>query len=772
MSPAPRQPRKPRSGDRRGRADLAAGAALLAIALVTSLLIAELHERADRHRQAELHTAHVDQVAGEVNKGMELLLDPAEEDDKDPSAVRASLARLMSERDRLMRVEPGSRSQGLDAAVSLYSRRAAGVLRAFESGSVGGAGARAADAEAPFQALRRVARPGIRSYGRSAARALDIAEVGSTVIVALAAMLIALLMRWNGRWRRTAAVAAAEHEAIQDSEARFRALEHNSSDVMTVLQPNLTIRYLSASAQNVLGHDADELTGRSFASLVHPDDLDSALTLCGGEPASAELRLATGAGAWLVCEARSNPRLDDPLIQGVVLNVRDVSERKRLEDDLRHQEFHDPLTGLPNRALFQDRVQAALGGPHPVTVMVVDVDDLKALNDGMTHDAGDRVLSIVATRLRAVTRGRGAVARLGSDEFGVLFLDLDSTHASALAERVLEAVCERCELQGRQIPVSATIGVVSAEPGSIHAEELIRNADIAMDRAKRRAKGTHATFEPGMECEAQRRLELKAELLRALARGEIALHYQPIVDVETLEVVGLEALARWRHPERGLIPPADFIPLAEETGVIVALGAHVLETACRELVQHQAVSPALAGVCISVNVSVRELREPGFVDGVRRVLHITGLDPGRLVLEITESVMMIEREASLQAMRELRALGARVAVDDFGTGYSSLGALHQFPLDIVKVDRVFTSRLGEDGPHGALAQTVMAVGGALGRVTVAEGVESVDQLVELRGLGCELAQGFYFAKPLPIDEVADLIAAGPPWVTAPASLGR
>ena len=417
-----------------------------------------------------------------------------------------------------------------------------------------------------------------------------------------------------------------------------------------------------------------------------------------------------------------------------------------------HQALHDSLTGLPNRALFLDRLTHALrrrGDAGRVGVLFCDLDRFKTVNDSLGHAAGDELLVEVAQRLGGCLRGADTAARLGGDEFAILIEDIrNPREATAVADRVIEALRAPFELHGREVLVTASLGVVC---GSGAGEELLRNADVAMYRAKAAGKGRWALFEPSMRAEVLERIELEADLQKAVERDELEVHYQPLVRLEDGSLEAFEALVRWRHPTRGLVMPLHFIPMAEETGLIVEIGAHVLEVACRQAAEW--------GVSVSVNLSGRQLERPELVDTVAGVLARTGLPAERLWLEITETVLMHDTEATIERLEALRALGLLLAVDDFGTGYSSLRYLRRFPIDLLKMAKPFVDGLASR-EGAALARTIIELGASLGLRTVAEGIEGAPELAQLQRLGCELGQGYLFARPLTSSQATDWLGEG------------
>jgi diguanylate cyclase (GGDEF)-like protein len=441
------------------------------------------------------------------------------------------------------------------------------------------------------------------------------------------------------------------------------------------------------------------------------------------------------------------------VLQGYLL---DITARHEAEEQLRHQAFHDPLTSLANRALFGDRVHHALArGPHgaQAAVLFLDLDDFKAVNDTLGHSAGDSLLQGVAGRLHGALSPRQTVARLGGDEFAILVEDVtDAAAVAGVADRVLAALQASFTIDGHQVFVTASMGIAIGDD----PDELLRSADVAMYRAKATGKAQYAFYAPSMDDALLGRLELIADLRRSRIAEEFVVHYQPTVDLGSGAVVGVEALVRWQHPSRGLLQPDEFIPSAEETGLIVGLGRWVLMEACRTVKQWQRVLPG-EPLTLSVNVSARQLLHHGFVDDVRRALADSGLEPHLLTLEITETVLADAREETVAVLDALRGIGTRVALDDFGTGYSSLSRLQALPVDTLKVDRSFAVGVESGDRRAALTGAIVELGRALGLDVVAEGIETDGQAEAFRRLGCPLAQGFFYAQPLPAQAVEALV---------------
>ncbi|MEU4421306.1 bifunctional diguanylate cyclase/phosphodiesterase [Actinoplanes sp. NPDC024001] len=566
----------------------------------------------------------------------------------------------------------------------------------------------------------------------------------------------------NGLTRTLEARVAERTAELYAREQQFHALVQHSSDVVTVVSPDADVIYQSESVHRVFGYSPRLLTGRRLTQLLDPASghrLAQALRQVAGRPYATtvlELTVRHRDGRDRQAEMTITNLLDDPHVNGLVLNTRDISERMELQEQLVHEAYHDSLTQLANRALFRDRTAAALAGGAPVTVLYLDLDGFKRVNDSLGHLAGDQLLVQVADRITGCVRAGDLVARFGADEFGIL-LDHDP---ETVARRILNDLEAPIVVGDRQIHIRASIGLASADTlDEEDAEQLMRNADLAMHHAKNAGGGVFAGYRTRMRDGLIERLELESDLRAALERGDLRLHYQPTVDLATHEVVGFEALVRWPHPVRGMINPMDFIPLAEATGLIVPLGRWVLHEACRQAV---AWSEAAGGrpLRMSVNVSVRQFDQPDFAETVAAVLADTGMPADRLCLEMTESVLMSDTEANLEQLVRLKALGLTLAIDDFGTGYSSLAYLRRFPVDTLKIDRSFVERLGVLADDTALADTIVRLGKSLGMATVAEGIEEFGQLAALREMGCGYAQGYYFSRPVPAAEAGRLFLEG------------
>jgi diguanylate cyclase (GGDEF)-like protein/PAS domain S-box-containing protein len=561
------------------------------------------------------------------------------------------------------------------------------------------------------------------------------------------------------------------------SEARFSTLVQNSSDLITVLSADHTILYQSPSIERVLGYSAEEVTGSSFERLLHPEEHGRLLRRltdgagAGGRAEVIDCLLAHKDGTLRQFEILHTDLLSDTTVGGIVLNGRDVSERKAFEEQLAHQAFHDPVTHLANRALFNERVRHAVARTlregMGMAVLFVDLDDFKTVNDSLGHAVGDRVLLEVAQRISGSVRAADTAARFGGDEFAILLEDVhDMSTAVETAERILDALSRPLELEENHLVIRASLGISIAEPGNpTDADELIRNADAAMYIAKSDGKGGYRLFEPAMHDRVVARLALRADLQMALEREEFQLHYQPLIRLQDGAVTGVEALVRWRHPTRGLIPPVEFIPFAEETGLIVEIGRWVLQEGCRQAKELRDEIDGEMLPTIGINLSVKQLFHADIVQDVSAALNAAGLEPEALTLEITESVMMTDIALAVTRLNELRAIGVRLAMDDFGTGYSSLSSLSMFPLDILKMDRSLLAA-GAAPVTSGIASAVLSLGETFALEVVAEGIEHPEQSDTLRALGCDTGQGFYFARPMEPGRLLAFLAerSGPPAV--------
>ena len=554
---------------------------------------------------------------------------------------------------------------------------------------------------------------------------------------------------------------------LANSEARFRALVQNSTDVVGVLDGEGTFIYLSPSISSTLGYRPEELVGKNAFDLLEDAETgELAYSELWDTPEftqrRTEVRVPDRYGRLHTLDLTLTDLRTEPAVGGVVLNARDVSDNRELERSLKHQALHDSLTGMPNREAFANAVGEALNrpnaGPENLAVMIVDLDDFKTINDSMGHDIGDQVLVVIAERIRNCLRLSDSAARLGADEFAVMIEPISGEfEAIAIAERLLDSISEPVLLGGRTISISASAGIARRHDGQRTSQILIRNADMAMHTAKLQSKGSHALFREQMHESISERMELSGALSRGVERGEFVLYYQPILDMDGHTLRGAEALIRWRHPERGILAPGAFIPLAEDTGLIVPMGAWVLRESIRQLgvwLERDLVGPNFT---LDVNLSALQLRDSSVIDVVSGALQLAGVPPENLVIEITESLLVEDGSGCKERLEQLRGLGVKLAVDDFGTGYSSLSYIQRFPIDVIKIDRSFVDGLGSVATDPTVVKAIIDISRRIGATTVAEGIETHVELETLRDLGCDLGQGFLFSKPVPPPEFVGLI---------------
>ena len=567
----------------------------------------------------------------------------------------------------------------------------------------------------------------------------------------------------------------AEEVHRRESEERFRALVQNSSDVVAIVGADGVTSYVSPVFERILGYKPEHGIGRHAFQppVMHPDDADrvgevfAGLIGSPGAEATIDFRLRHADGRWVQVEATSKNLLYDPNIGGIVVNYRDITERKTFEERLKHQAFHDTLTELPNRALFMNRLEHALirteRREKAAAVLFLDLDNFKLVNDSLGHEMGDRLLVSVAQRLLGCLRAEDTAARFGGDEFTILLEDVsDARDAVRVAEQIMRALSAPFIVETHEVFVTTSIGIALGTSSQERPTDMLRNADVALYRAKFSGRAAYEVFDPFMNIAALSRLDLEADLRRAVERGEFAVHYQPQLELSSGRIAGWEALVRWMHPERGLMSPAAFLPAAEEIGLIVQIGSLVLEEACLQVTEWQEQHPTETPLKMSVNISARQLQRPDeLVEEVIRIFEQTELAPGSLVLEITESMLMGYAEQNVDVLSRLKDLSVGIAVDDFGTGYSNLAYLKRFPVDMLKVDKSFVNGLGENPDATAIVETVVSLARAMGMQTVAEGIETTRQADLLRALGCELGQGYYFSEPLPAHEAIALLSVSP-----------
>ncbi|MEO7744582.1 MAG: EAL domain-containing protein, partial [Usitatibacter sp.] len=560
--------------------------------------------------------------------------------------------------------------------------------------------------------------------------------------------------------------------ALEASEARFRVLTESSLDLISVVDADGKILYQSPALRQLLGYDASETLGRNVMEMVHRDDLEGANaalrrvieTRHSSEP--VEFRLRHKNGMWRTFESLGTNCLANAHIHGVVFNSRDVTDRKVIQQRIQHLAYHDNLTGLPNRGLLQERLAHSIARAErinrKVAVLFIDLDNFKNINDTLGHDVGDELLRQVARRLSECVRLEDTIARHGGDEFIVLLDSLeDGRGASVVAQKVLNALRQPLMLGGTEQHVSGSVGISMYPEDGRDPQTLMKNADTAMFHGKGVGKNTYQYFTAQMNVAVKRRMKLESALRRAVMQKNFVLHYQPQVDLESGEILGVEALVRWQTEDSGIVMPGDFIALAEETGLINELGEWVLREGCRQAREWH--DRGLGGKRMAINLSARQFSDRGFLDMVTRVLAETGLDPALLELEITESQVMRETEGMISLLTRLSEMGMQLAIDDFGTGYSSLSYLKRLPIQKLKIDQSFVRDITVDPNDAAIVVAIISMARSLDLDTIAEGIETAGQLALLRSKGCHVAQGYLFSPPLDAQRIYPLLKRRAPF---------
>ncbi|HEX8194733.1 MAG TPA: EAL domain-containing protein [Pyrinomonadaceae bacterium] len=558
-------------------------------------------------------------------------------------------------------------------------------------------------------------------------------------------------------------------DALQESEARFRSSFDYATVGMALVSPTGRWLQVNQSLSELLGRDESDLLESNYQSIVHETDLPSLEAkieglLAGEFPAcQMEVRLIRRdeKEVWALLSASTAGDAQNS-IKHLIFQTQDVTLRKTAEDKLRHDASHDALTGLPNRASYTRKLEQALARSKEtgklIAVLFLDLDGFKLVNDSLGHVVGDDLLKGTAGRLLECLRGRDTVARLGGDEFTILLEDLpDISQAVRVAERVKQRLTEPFELAGQEIFIGTSIGIATSEIEYADSSEILRDADAAMYQAKARGKGCYVVFDQEMYANASRLLRLANDLRRAAERDELMVHYQPVQCLDTDEICGFEALARWNHPVFGVLMPSEFVPLAEENGLINQIDSWILAESCRQMREWQKSGLVGPEITISVNVSTRQFAQNGLVENVRRVLRETGLNAACLQLEITESAMAKNLKNTARVLKELSQIGVSIALDDFGTGYSSLSYLHEFPISTLKIDRSFITRMSEESDGAEIVRAIIALARNMQMQVVAEGIETLEQLEQLREMNCDFGQGFLFSQPIPASEVANCI---------------
>ena len=560
-------------------------------------------------------------------------------------------------------------------------------------------------------------------------------------------------------------------ETLRESERRFRSVVESANDAIILTDQYGRVISWNLTAKTIFGYGQDEMLGKGL-SFLFPASYYQNLSNDDIDPLIASVLLQPGSKA-IEFKGLRNDGIEFPVevslsswttAEGIFYSaiVRDVTERKSLEDQLTHQALHDPLTKLANRVLFRNRVAHALSRANrnrvSVGVLFLDLDNFKNINDTLGHAAGDELLISVARRLESCLRTSDTAARLGGDEFAVLVEDTANADGPLLvANRIKEMLKSPFMLEGNDVFVGTSIGIATTTNGRENPEELLRNADVAMYIAKSQGKDRYAVFESEMHEALVKRAQLETDMRSGIYREEFEVYYQPIMDLASEQIMGMEALARWNHPTRGLISPMDFIPVAEETNLIIPLGRWILHEACRKTREWQDVYAFGEKLSITVNISSKQFRDAALFRTVEEALAMSGLSPQCLILEITESTMLLNTDATTKKLSDLKILGVRLAIDDFGTGYSSLSYLQRFPVDILKIDKSFIDKIAEGKEGAAVAKAIIMMSDTLKLRTIAEGIESAGQKNELEKLGCELGQGYHFAKPLHSAGMSDFL---------------
>ena len=620
--------------------------------------------------------------------------------------------------------------------------------------------------------------------GASAAALIAVlmSAVGFYAVIATTPVVIAIYFTYqtyvkNVESSTIQAETAKRHLAqMQESEERFRSAFDHAPIGMALVSPDGRWLQVNQSLCDIVGYSEDEFKGMTFQSITNPEDLGDFLdhlkrVLDGHVPThQMEKRYLHKQGheVWVLVGV-SLIRDTESKCQRFIFQIQDITNRKRAEAQLVHDAFHDSLTGLPNRAWFMEQLQESLDlvraqRERLFAVLFLDLDRFKLINDSIGHMVGDQLLIGIANRLRHCLRPQDKVARLGGDEFTILLNGIrDAREAIDVAERVQKNLSQPFNLGGYETFTTVSIGIALSDLEYKRPEDFLRDADTAMYQAKSLGKARYVIFDKGMHTHAVNLLQLETDLRRAIDRNEFFIEYQPIVKLETGRLIGFEALVRWQHPERGTIPPDRFIAVAEETGSIVHIGQWVLLEACIQMKRWQEIYASETPLSISVNLSARQFGHSNLLEQITRILDATGLDPRSLELEITESIVMDNVESASVTLDKLRALGVELSIDDFGTGYSSLSYLHRLPIDTLKIDRSFVSRIGENNEK-EIVRTIIMLAQNLGMGVIAEGVETTGQLERLRELGCQSIQGFLVSKPLARAAAEKLVErASSPW---------
>ena len=736
--------------------------------MVAAVVVETLHDKVQNRNQAQtslkeleeeaLHELYAQEEALVQRQVTSELAEEISEGRRERAELLKELER--SDPDERMLDEIRDTLASLEAAVD-EEFRLIGAGRLQEALAVEGQ-----QADPSYEKLEELLEEKDEEYAGAARRTAMIADAGTFAVVLLSALVLATMFRLYERFRRE------NQEVLERSEERFELAVRGSKDGIWDWNLETNEVYYSPRWKEMLGYEDHELQNRykAWKERIHPDDLERVTrtleAYLDGRSSHYELehRLLhkDGRYRWVLTKGAS-VRDGKGTPYRMSGSHTDITERKKLEEQLQRQATQDPLTKLPNRIVLLDRLGHALERSkrreENIAVLFMDLDNFKIVNDSLGHEVGDALLIAVGERMRSCLRPGDTVARLGGDEFGILLEDISSVEeAQRAAKRIAESLRTPFCLEHREVVVTASIGIASNISFPGHTEDLMRNADVAMYRAKNKGKAHHEVFDPSMYERALERLEIEHDLRRAIEHGELSIRYQPKVELATGEIYGMEALARWEHPENGPIPPQKFIPIAEETGLIIPLGRWILREACRQAREWHELFPEIPPLNVSVNLSAKQVEYPGLVEEVAGALRESGLKPSALELEITESVFMEDTTSATALLRQLQGLGIQLSIDDFGTGYSSLSYLKRFPFDYLKIDRSITDGLERDPRNAAVAEAAITLAHALGEKVVAEGVETEEQLDRLRRMGSDFAQGYYFWKPLSAEAASEVFS--------------